>query len=370
MADRGRPFPPDSVDLDAFLFEGTEAQSRALAGLKWLAKAEQLDYDLSAYDFRGQPQREARQAAVAEPPMLALLERQIEQLYNSRNPQWRAMLRLWACGFGVLRLVHLSRASPRRLSRSTFHFHCGRGKQKGNRHGFDFAIPVHLMSGWDWASRWLEDWQDLPASKRATSGLNFSEHGVPYTTPQTVRIAQDLFTPLLGGSVAALTSYSFRRVGPTDATLAGWTPQNQLALGDWQDKTRAKGQGNTMPLRYSGTRYTTSVRRKHFLLTAVAGLLKYNRWDEIPSKVLEAAEREGALGMDRAVQQDNHTKWQGQIGDDEMAPRFRLPSVVPLPVAGHAMMPRQMGGKRLSATLRDGVLLCAAFQSGNCAHER
>ena len=271
------------------------------------------------------------------------------------------MLDLWACGFGVLRLVHLSRASPRRLSRSTFHFHCGRGKQKGNRHGFDFAIPGHLMSGWDWASRWLEDWQDLPASKRATSRLNFSEHGVPYTTPQTVRIAQDLFTPLLGGSVAALTSYSFRRVGPTYATLAGWTPQNQLALGDWQDKTRAKEQGNTMPLRYSGTRYTTSVRRKHFLLTAVAGLLKYNRWDEIPSKVLEAAEREGALGMDRAVQQDNHTKWQ------EMAPRFRLPSVVPLPVAGHAMMPRQMGGKRLSATLRDGVLLCAAFQSGNCA---
>ena len=81
-----------------------------------------------------------------------------------------------------------------------------------------------------------------------------------------------------------------------------------------------------MPLRYSGTRYTTSVRRKHFLLTAVAGLLQYNRWDEIPSKVLEAAEREGALGMDRAVQQDNHTKRQGQIRDDEMAPRFRLPS--------------------------------------------
>ena len=234
MADRGRPFPPDSVDLDAFLFEGTEAQSRALAGLKWLAKAGQLDYDLSAYDFRGQPQREARQAAVAEPPMLALLERQIEQLYNSRNPQWRAMLGLWACGFGVLRLVHLGRASPRRLSRSTFHFHCGRGKQKGNRHGFDFAIPGHFMSGWDWASRWLEEWQDLPASKRATSGLNFSEHGVPYTTPQTVRIAQDLFTPLLGGLVASLTSYSFRRVGPTYATLAGWTPQNQLALGRGQ----------------------------------------------------------------------------------------------------------------------------------------
>ena len=48
MADRGRPFPPDSVDLDAFLFDGTGAQSRALAGLKWLVKAGELDHDLSA----------------------------------------------------------------------------------------------------------------------------------------------------------------------------------------------------------------------------------------------------------------------------------------------------------------------------------
>ena len=112
----------------------------------------------------------------------------------------------------------------------------------------------------------------MPA--RAASGLNFFEHGVPFSTPQTVRIAQDRFTPILGGSVASL--YSFRRVGPTYATLAGWTPQNQLALGDWQDKTRVREQGNTMPLRYSGSRYTTSVRRKHFLLNALAGLLKYN----------------------------------------------------------------------------------------------
>ena len=58
---------------------------------------------------------------------------------------------------------------------------------------------------------------------------------------------------------------------------------------------------------------------------------------------------------------------QGQIRDDEVTPRFRLPSVVPLPAARHAMMPCQMGGKRLSATLRDGVLLCAAYQSGECA---
>ena len=69
------------------------------------------------------------------------------------------------------------------------------------------------------------------------------------------------------------------------------------------------------------------------------------RWQASSStthKVLEAAERDGAaLGMDRSIQQDNHTMWQGQIRD--VAPRFRLPSVVPLPPTGHSMMPRQMG---------------------------
>ena len=41
---------------------------------------------------------------VAEPPMLALLERQIEQLYNARNPQWRAIgplgVWLWCAAVG------------------------------------------------------------------------------------------------------------------------------------------------------------------------------------------------------------------------------------------------------------------------------
>ncbi|CAE7363164.1 unnamed protein product, partial [Symbiodinium sp. CCMP2592] len=298
--------------------------------------------------------------------MLEQLETRIEQLYNSNNPQWRALLGLWACCFGVLRLTHVARSSPRRLSRSTFHFHCSKGKQRGNRNGFDYAVPSYFMSGWDWSTRWLEDWRALPVLSRQNAGINFNEFGRPYSTPQTVKLAQDLYTPLLAAGAAQVSTYSFRRVGPSFATLAGWSPQQQLSLGDWQDATRLRQEGNSMPLRYASTRYTASVRRKHCLINAVASLVRFTSWDEVTQEALEAAERDGALGMDRAVQKDNHTV---QLSPEEIQPRFRLPAAVPVPAAAAAMMPRQIGGKRLPATLRDGVQLCAAFQAGHCRHQ-
>ena len=49
-----------------------------------------------------------------------------------------------------------------------------------------------------------------------------------------------------------------------------------------------------------------------------------------------------------------------------MQPRFQLPAVIALPIQGEAMMARQVNGKRLSATLRDGTKLCAQFQTGGC----
>ena len=50
----------------------------------------------------------------------------------------------------------------------------------------------------------------------------------------------------------------------------------------------------------------------------------------------------------------------------EVQPRFQLPAVIALPIQGEAMMARQVNGKRLSATLRDGTKLCAQFQTGGC----
>ena len=196
MADRGREFPPDEVDLDSFLYNGTGAQSRALAGLKWLTKAGGLGYDLGGYSFKQDVHRAPKQAAVLEPPMVKILELAIQQRFEAKDPSWRALLGLWCCGFGVLRFVHVNRSRPMRLSKSTFHFHCIKGKQRTVRSGFDFAVPGFFISGWDWGSRWLAEWKELPSgAHQAHSGIAFNEFGVPYTTAQAIKLAQDVFTP-------------------------------------------------------------------------------------------------------------------------------------------------------------------------------
>ena len=366
MADRGREFPPDEVDLDSFLYNGTGAQSRALAGLKWLTKAGGLGYDLGGYSFKQDVHRAPKQAAVLEPPMVKILELAIQQRFEAKDPSWRALLGLWCCGFGVLRFVHVNRSRPMRLSKSTFHFHCIKGKQRTVRSGFDFAVPGFFISGWDWGSRWLAEWKELPSGAQAHSGIAFNEFGVPYTTAQAIKLAQDVFTPALGFGASDLSSYSFRRLGPTYAQLAGWSPESQLALGDWQDKGRVGQQQNSMALHYSSARYTTSVRRKLILCAAVGSLLDFQSWDVIPQSAVIRADNDGNTAMDAELNRDQHTLWQAPARVAEVQPRFHLPPAIPLPLASESRMPRQLNGKRLSAALRDGKTLCAAFQRDRC----
>ena len=367
MFERGRRFPPGAVDVDAFLFGGTKAQSRALAGLKWLAKTGTLGLELGGYDFRQNPQKEPKQAAVLVPTMVPILEQAVQDMYQANNPLWRALVGLWCCMTGCLRFEHLRRASPMRLSRSTFHFHCSRGKQRGNRAGFDFAVPAVFCSGWPWARLWLKSWQALPQGAQTYSGLPFDAAGAPFTTAQAIKVAQDIFTPHVGADVTSLTSYSFRRVGPTYANLAGWAASDQLALGDWLDTTKQKAQGITMPLRYSGARYTTSVRRKHWLAGSIGVLTSFATWDEIPGAELAKAESTGAAVMEVAIQRDLHTEWQSPIRLRETKPRFNVPRTLPLPDRVEYMMPRQINGKRVSASLRDGARLCVEYQRGRCS---
>ena len=367
MFERGRRFPPGAIDVDAFLFGGTKAQSRALAGLKWLAKTGTLGLELGGYDFRQNPQKEPKQAAVLVPTMVPILEQAVQDMYQANNPLWRVLVGLWCCMTGCLRFEHLRRASPMRLSRSTFHFHCNRGKQRGNRAGFDFAVPAVFCSGWPWARLWLKSWQALPQGAQTYSGLPFDAAGAPFTTAQAIKVAQDIFTPHVGADVTSLLSYSFRRVGPTYANLAGWAASDQLALGDWLDTTKQKAQGITMPLRYSGARYTTSVRRKHWLAGSIGVLTSFATWDEIPGAELAKAESTGAAMMEVAIQRDLRTEWQSPIRLRETKPRFNVPRTLPLPDRVEYMIPRKINGKRVSASLRDGARLCVEYQRGRCS---
>ena len=83
------------------------------------------------------------------------LEEQTEALWTAGDDHWMCLLANWMIAAGCLRYRHLLRAEPRRISLSTFHGFCSKGKQKKQRSGFYFALPGHFAWGWPWSKHWL-----------------------------------------------------------------------------------------------------------------------------------------------------------------------------------------------------------------------
>jgi hypothetical protein len=89
--------------------------------------------------------------------MIAALEERIQSLYEAEDPRWRGLLSSWLVTFGVLRYQHIMRARPVKVTPSSFHGYCTKGKQKANRGGFSFSIPATFVNGWAWGSALFRD---------------------------------------------------------------------------------------------------------------------------------------------------------------------------------------------------------------------
>ena len=172
-----------------------------------------------------------------------------------------------------------------------------------------------------------------------------------------------------------LTSYSWRRWGPSVAHLLAFTPERLAALGDWQDRKHVSAETN-MPLHYSGVRYTQSLKAKHAVLGAMSFFGGYEDWDMIPaSVVMEAREAEVAL-IDKAVSQDQAVLWALPMSATEIRERFQLTTALKSKAAllrqqsggTHVArtMPASIAGRTMSDHMKDGSALCAAFQKGRC----
>ena len=186
-----------SIDLFAFVRDGTQAPARALSGLRWFVKLAGLGWDLS--DLQPAPKlgREGpSQAAVAEPGMVEELEHRIVQLYEARDPRWSRLLANWLIMAGCLRHQHLERSYPVSITQSTAHFCCSKGKQSHSRAGFRWAAPAHFTEGFPWAEAWLESYGSLPASKRQRCGICFDSAGHPWQFRQVTLLAQEVFSGL------------------------------------------------------------------------------------------------------------------------------------------------------------------------------
>eukprot|EP00435_Cladocopium_sp_Y103_P030945 s870_g7.t1 len=369
MAERGRVLPPEELDLISFVNQGTEAPVRALNGLRWLVKNGNLGWPLSGVRTpvpTEQKTKKKSQAVVVEPPMMSFLEDQIEENFRLGNSNWRRLLGSWLVAQGCLRYRHVSLSTPVKLTLSTIHARCAKGKQVANRHGFDWAAPARFTSDFAWAEAWLQDFQKLPVAVATKAGFCFDNQGNPYSIKDIQAAARDLFQGLVE-PLEGLTTYSFRRLMPTVGHMLEFSEEEMLALGDWTDQDKSKA---AMPHLYSAARYTQSV------YCAVAHLAEFEAWEVIPRTALFEADVLAQQEMDRKLQQDLTVVWALPPDAVQLQAHFRLSEELTAAAkkkrsseqraASGDPMPAELKGFVLTQTLKDGARLCTAFNTASC----
>ena len=380
MEERGRKGTPCHVDLDAYLHTpaATSAPCRALASLRWLCRQGQMSWDLSALTAPTARSRHPNkeQALVVVPPMWPFLEERVEQLWRVNDEQWTCLLAAWIIGAGCLRYKHVQRATLRKLSRSTLHCKCPKGKQSRTRTGFAFCLPSTFSTGFPWAEKVLEMWDKLPPGARTTCGLCFDKKGQPWPLQAVNTTMREIFTEAVD-SPELLSSYSWRRMPSTAAHTMKLSPLDMAALGDWVNK-KDLPEESRMPLHYSGARYGQSMRAKHFVLHALADLTPFETWELIPQTAIEA-HRKGKLAADRAVQQDDTVLWALPIEPHEVKERFELTTAMrsrtqkrkaeTIAPSVEGAMPDEIQGKVITAFMKNGAPLCSSFQTRSCIHQ-
>lgn len=94
--------------------------------------------------------------------------------------QVMAVLSSWMSAAGCLRYRHLLRSVPRKLTKSTMHCLCKKGKQRRLRSGFSFCLPASFSTGWPWGQHWLTAFRRLDDKTQQTCGLTFDATGAPW----------------------------------------------------------------------------------------------------------------------------------------------------------------------------------------------
>ena len=366
----------DAVALEDFVYK-SHAQTRAFVALRWMAKNMQLAWPMEdviapsakAKSIFGLSQT---QAVCALPLMLKALEHTMASRAADKQPGWLGLLAFWIQAVGCMRLKHLKRCVSLRLTESTFHFRCLKGKQRNQRGGFDWAVPCTcVFTKWKWGEAFLEEWHSVTrADPSRICGIVFdTAKRETLTNAACIALAHKALQPVVNNT-ELLTTYSWRRMQPTLAVASGFTAQEMMALGDWQDKTLAgmtvhQSKVAAVPLRYAANKEAESVRAKHLASGILAEVGGYGDWDTIPpSKCTDAySSAEIANQVDAAVAANEKLVWKSESHRDERAHRKFVPRDSEQPAAADAP---QVPGKLLSQFTRDSQKICGPFQEGKC----
>ena len=164
----------DPVDLDAFLHGGTTAPTRRLQALRWISKNAQLQWALPELRRVKQPKAVGeQQAMVVEPPLLSHLEDRISAMCKAGDARWTALLGQWLVGVGVLRYKHLNLSTVLKITPSTVHCFCTKGKQAKLRQGFYWCVPATFSNRFAWTKPWVDQFLLLSPARRKHCGLGF-----------------------------------------------------------------------------------------------------------------------------------------------------------------------------------------------------
>ena len=136
--------------LEDFVWQSPSKQ-RVYASLKWAATklrvlVEQMRSVMSpTARSKNKFGQEQQQAVCVEPAMIKTLEIAMEQMVKADNPQWTVVAAAWMQAKGCLRLIHLRRSMPVRLTATVLHCRCLRGKQAHNRVGFEWCCRYYCI---------------------------------------------------------------------------------------------------------------------------------------------------------------------------------------------------------------------------------
>ena len=176
-----------------------------------------------------------QQAMVVEPPLVSHLEDRIAAMCKAGDARRTALLGQWLVGVGVLRHKHLNLSSVLKITPSTVHCFCAKGKQAKLRRGFYWCVPATFSNSFAWTKPWVDQFQLLSRFRQKHCGLVFDMRGRPWSRLESVRATQDEFRAVLE-EPSLRTSYSWRRLGTTVGLLANFSVPQLAALGDWGDR--------------------------------------------------------------------------------------------------------------------------------------
>ena len=371
---RGRSFPPDFVDMDNFLHQGTMAPTRALNALRWLCKHSGAPWEVARLRISPELKKKATstksQALVVEPGMLQLLEERIESMCRGGDPRWTCLLGSWLVATGCLRYQHLRRSTVRRISPLVFHGHCRKGKQRHARGGFDWCAPAEFASTFNWTVEWLKAWKALSPVAQKSAGICFDGRGTPWNIAEVQHLCQSIFAEFLDNT-EQLTTYSWRRMLPTVGHILNLSSSDLCSLGDWQDKSKEPAEAG-MALHYSSARYAQSLRNK-ILATSVAHSCEgHSFWEEVLPADLDGFREVAKEKLALSIAKDKETRYAAQPTKESLKThlqfsRARVATVAANKIRGSTSrptvsMPDAIRGRVLTAFLKNGRRLCGAFQ--------